>query len=315
MRKKNILYGLLVWVALLVFPLAASAVTVSPPVKEIDAKPGDVVTDVIKMYNESNGPSNLTSVIQSFSASESEGGVPAFVPVGQSSDLATWIKLDESNITLSPGEKKDVSFTINIPADAKAGGYYAGILWSSAASVTDGDEVGLIAETGTLILLKVNGAMNEEGSILSFAADKSFYNYLPVNFSIRFEDEGDIHLKPTGMIEIRNCFGGKVASIPVNEGLGNVLPNSVRKFNAVWQKSEVSQGASEWQKEMQNFAWGKYTANLILDYGSGGRRATASLVFWVFPWRVNVLCLALLVIVIFSAVAGARRYKRAATRK
>jgi hypothetical protein len=105
-------------------------------------------------------------------------------------------------------------------------------------------------------------------------------------------------------------WGTQVASAEVNENLANVLPNSIRKFEAAWQKTEMPAGASEWQKERENFAWGKYTATMVLNYGVGGQEVTREVSFWVFPWRLTLFYLALLVIVLLLLVQGVKKYNK-----
>lgn len=291
-------------------PMSVSALTVSPPVIEFDARQGDSIVDVIKLYNETDEVKTLTGTVQSFKALN-ETGAPSFLSVLESTDLATWLKLDETTITLAPDERKDILFNINVPEDAEPGGHFAGILWSTGdAPETGGTGVGITVKTGTLVLVRVAGEVNETGRVASFTADRQSYNYLPVNFAVRFENFGNVHLKPAGVIEVKNLIGSKVASLPVNEDLSNVLPDSIRKFDLVWQNTEVPAGASEWQKERENFAWGKYTATLILNYGVDGQVTTASLVFWVFPWRVTLFYIAVALLIILLVIFGIRGYNK-----
>ncbi len=315
MKKSFIAVTLSIFLLVLV-PATVFAVTVSPPIMEFDASGGDTIRGVVKLYNEANETITLSGAVQSFKALD-ETGTPTFVPTGESTDLVSWIKLEKTEIVLAPGEKKDALFTIDIPTNAKPGGHFAGILWSSSVVAGAGEEsVGLVVKTGTLLLVRVSGGVNEVGKIASFTVDKNFYNYLPVNFAVRFENMGDVHLKPTGAIQIRNIFGAQVASISVNEESANVLPNSVRKFDAVWQKNKVSSTASEWQKEKENFAWGKYTATLILNYGADNRAVTGEVTFWVFPWRTMMFYgVPIIVIILFIIIQGVKGYNEQIIKK
>lgn len=299
--------------AALVFSLApaiASATTISPPVIEFDARPGDTIVDVIKLFNETDEEITLTGEVRTFKALN-ETGAPSFLSPEESTDLATWLKLDEATVTLPTNGRKDVLFSIDVPADAEPGGHFAGILWTPTGTTTlEGSGVGITMKTGTLVLVRVAGEVSETGRLASFTADRQSYNYLPVNFAVRFENLGNVHLKPVGVIEIKNLVGRKVASLPVNGDLANVLPESIRKFDALWQKTEVPRGASEWQKERENFAWGKYTATLILNYSEEEQATTATLVFWVFPWRVTIFYSVLALIIILLVVWGIKGYNK-----
>lgn len=292
-------------------PATVSAMTISPPVIEFDARPGDTIVDVIKLYNETKETITMTATVQTFKALD-ETGAPAFSSVEQSTGLATWVKMDESTVTLAPEERKDVLFAINVPKDAEPGGHYAGILWTTGAGPTAAGQtgVGLVIKTGTLLLVRVAGAVNETGMLASFAADRQSYNYLPVNFSVRFQNSGNVHVKPVGVIEIRNMLGAKVASLPVNEDQSNVLPDSIRKFDVTWQKTAVEADTPEWQKEKDNFAFGRYTATLILNYGLESQVLSAKVTFWVFPWRITLFALAVILILILILIQGIRSYNK-----
>lgn len=308
--KKGFILATLAALVLGLAPMAASALTISPPLMEFDARPGDSITDVVKLYNETNDSLTLTAKIQNFKAMN-ETGTPEFTDVGETADLSSWIKMNDKTVTLAAGERKSVLFTIDVPATAEPGGHFAGILWETkGGAAAEGASVGLVAETGTLILVRVSGAVEEAGRIVEFSTDKANYSYLPADFNVRFENTGNVHLKPAGMIEIRNMWGSKVASLAVNEKLANVLPNSIRKFDATWEKNAVPAGASEWQKERENFAWGKYTATVILNYGVGGQVVTAQKTFWVFPWRVTLFWVVLIVIVLLLLIQGVRKYNK-----
>lgn len=308
--KKFFSVSLLAALVLALVPIAAKAITVSPPIIEFDARPGDTIVDTIKLYNETLESQTLTGSVQTFKALN-ETGAPSFLSPEESTDLATWLRLDESQVTLGADERKDILFSINVPKDAEPGGHFAGILWTpSGAKSVEGSGVGITVKTGTLILVRVAGDINEAGRLVGFTADKSSYNYLPANFSVRFENLGNVHLKPIGSIEIKNLLGRKVADLPINGDFSNVLPESIRKFDATWQKTETPRGASEWQKERENFAWGKYTATLKLDYGVDGQKTTASLAFWVFPWRVTLFYLAVAILIIVLIVIGIKTYNK-----
>ena len=54
---------------------------------------------------------------------------------------------------------------------------------------------------------------------------------------MRFENKGNVHVKPVGQIEIRDIFGNKVETLAVNEEKGNVLPLSIRRFQATLDRS------------------------------------------------------------------------------
>ncbi|MFH2136533.1 MAG: hypothetical protein ABII19_02795 [Patescibacteria group bacterium] len=308
--KKGFILATLAALVLGLAPMTASALTISPPLMEFDGRPGDSIVDVVKVSNETDEPLVLTSSVRNFKAMD-ETGTPEFASDTESTGLASWIQVSEKTVTLAVGERKSILFTINVPGDAEPGGHFAGILWSTGgAPAEDGPAVGVVAETGTLVLVRIAGEIQETGQLVEFSTDKTRYSYLPVDFNVRFENTGNVHVKPAGEVQIRNMWGRKVASLAVNDNLNSVLPDSIRKFDAAWQKSEMPSGASEWQKERENFAWGKYTATVILNYGVDNRVVTAEKSFWVFPWLVTLFYLVSVVIVVLLLTSGVKKYNK-----
>src|SRR3989339_841898 len=307
----KIIINIIIGVALLgLFPISSFALTISPPTMEFIAEAGETITDVVKLYNETPDTINLTAEIRDFKPLN-EKGTPNFLPIADKNDLSkisNWIDVKEKTIILKPNERKNILFTINIPNGASPGGHFAGILWTTPS--VNKDSVGIASKTGTLILVNIAGMAEEKARIIEFSTDKKIYNHLPVNLSLRFENMGNVYLKPIGEIKIKNIWGKEVASLDVNPGLNNALPESVRQYNLSWQKNNVPENLSELIKEKNNFAFGRYSAVATLGYGSADQTLIAEKSFWVFPWRVIGISLITILVVFLIFVLGIKRYNR-----
>ncbi len=302
----------------------ASALTISPPKIEIDGAPGDVINQVIKLYNEEGRDNVFFAEVQNFQA-RGEMGEPGFTQSAEKDgfSLASWIEVSTEPIALSAGERREILFKVIIPQNADPGGHYAGVLFSTTppGKETGAASIGISGKLGPLILLKVAGEIQESGKLLEFDTKNGtkFFTRKPVEFYIRFSNQGNIHLKPRGEIKIKGIFDitSTPDSLAVNETEGNVLPNSVRKFETVWGKAdnkiaeENNAGfVEELKNEWRNFAFGKYQADLILSYGSEGQQVEKSLEFWVIPWRI-ITCLAIgLFILIIILKFGIKKYNK-----
>lgn len=291
---------------------SAYALSVTPIRFEYTADPGDTLTDSVRLTNDTTIKQTYYPVVQDFTASSDESGKPLFLPEGTqtSTSIITWVTFETTSTALNPGETRYVPFHIHVPKTAEPGGYYGGLLFSTAApSATNA--VGVAAKVGPLVLIKVTGDAKELGSILSFTATPSTVSHLPVDFSIRFQNTGTVHLQPTGEIRITNMLGGGVATIPVNPEADNVLPNSVRRFESSWQRGATDPDAFELPSEWENFGFGLYTASLVLQYGTAQSTAVATTTFWVIPWQLLVL----VVIVVALFLLLLRTYTRARARR
>lgn len=315
------LFGLMV--AVLLAPAGAHAMTVSPPIYDYTSvNPGDVIMDVIKIYNDS--PTQAVTFYPyvanfTFSADEDAGGTPVLYdaqtdPYGTA--MAKWFKTDLRPIVVGPGARAMVPFSINVPADATPGGHFGSIVFANQPPDQKG-VVSIGAQVGVLMIMRVSGAVTEAGGIaeFGFANPKPWYNFLPVNFFVRFENSGNVHLKPAGSILISDLTGRQVASLAVNAENRNVLPKSIRKFKAGWTKDAGGEKQSALWNEWHNFAIGQHKARLVMQYGSENKTVSKELTFFVWPWRLICIALGILLLIIFIFSIGKRSFERAIIRK
>lgn len=299
-------------------PMPADALTVSPPLYDYDLDPGDTVKDYIKVFNELTESITLYPSVANFTAGTAENGAPQFYdatndPYGTA--LAQWIKMDSDEpITLAPGQRANVGFSIAVPADAAPGGHYGALLLGSSPSgVIDSTlQVGVGSQTGVLALVNVTGEVRENGDVVEygFTGQKSTFNSLPVDLFFRMENSGTTHLRPAGTIEITDMFGRKVATLDVNTDLRSVLPNSVRRFSFDWKKTDMAADASELSKEWNNFAFGPHKATLMLSYGMNNQTLVKTVGFSVWPIRVMGIVLLIVLVIVLLLVMMIRSYNK-----
>lgn len=298
---------------------AGRAITLSPPSLEYSVKPGDVVATKIKLYNESDTPLTLYAQTSNFTAGDEEGA-PAFDFGAAPVDAASWIKITKDPIVLNPKDRTEVAVSIQVPADAEPGGHYASIFFGNQATTpAQGGQVAVQSLTGTLVIMRVAGQVREEGRVAEFKVDGSDkQSHLPVKFVLRIQNSGNVHFRPKGFVTIRNMFGGVSQTIPINTKEGAVLPDSVRRFEMVWQRTsdEPATGFfSRIQNQYRNFALGTYTAEAVVAYGEENKTLTANTKVTVIPWELIGIFVVLLAVVIILLVLGIRRYNAMIVRR
>ncbi len=286
----------------------AAALTVISPVLEIEGRPGEEVTGLVKVFNETAGPLTISASVEPFAAKD-ESGQPQYVLPEEKSAYLKWFTVKQETLTLKSREAAVVPFSVDIAANAIPGGYYAVIFWQPEAAAENGTAVGISSQVGTLVFLKVKGELREKGEIVEFdtTAKSDLVFGFPLNFVVRFNNSGNIHVAPAGEIIVRNWLGGKI-SLPVNAEKKLVLPASVRRFEIAWVNvAPENFFADFWHKvglEWKLKAIGPQIATLSLAYGSEGK-ITESFTFWFFPWRLLLLIIGgLLLIYIFIKING-----------
>lgn len=300
---KKIYLGLILFFASFFVGHFALATTIFSPLLELEANPGESLQGVVKVYNETKDNLLLVSSIEPFTAGD-EAGRPVYLPAEAQDYYLDWFELSQEDILLKPGQVAIVPFTVTIPDQATPGGYYAVIFWGNVPEqAANKPAVGVNSKVGTLIFLKVKGLLTEQGTTEFFIKEnKNLFFRLPVHFVVRFINQGNIHLKPIGKIELTNWFGKKEI-IEINPTKRNVLPDSARQFELIWGSSAATGNILErsWnqaREEFNHLSFGKYKASLYLKYGIDNEQEfNQEIEFWVIP--VHLFSFLIIIIIIF----------------
>ena len=298
------------------------ALTVSPVKFEISGSPGQRLLGELELFNEQEETRTFYSSFENFEA-RGETGAPYFLPGKEG--LATWIEAP-AQVTLEPGERKTVPFSIQVPQNADPGGHFAAIFWGTTPpQAKEGGQVTVGAKTGILVLLTVSGEIKGGGGLLEFSTKnkQKIFNSLPITFIYRFQNNSADRIKPEGEIEIKNIFSRTLATLPANKTEGNVLPGSIRKFEVSWiTQKDVVKGETEIPKEAKtgffgavkkqwkDFHFGRYSALLNLKYGTKNEEAKANYGFYIIPWQLLSVIIVILVIIGFLGFKGIKRYNQ-----
>lgn len=265
--------------------------TVSPPLQEYEIKPGETTTRKIKVTNPVDRQIKVYPIALDFKA-KGETGEPDFSMSDQdnkSYSLAKWISFSKSHLLLEPQEVEEFEFTISVPQNGEPGGHYGVVFFSSEAPRLEEDlnQVSISTMVGSLVLVKVPGFIVENAKLETFSIPK-FSLKTPVAMVARISNLGNVHFKPTGNIVIKNIFGKEKDEISFNSQNGNVLPESIRKFENNWQP-----------KVSWFYPIGRYTAELKIIYGDAKKEITATAVFWIIPIWVIILFIIMPIAIIF----------------
>lgn len=327
-RQRHIALGFAA-LALLAFlaPKPAGAMTIMPPILNLTLDPGTVVADVVQIHNEEEIPFKITPVTRNFYAVEGDenSGAPDFYAadeVRNGYEMANWIEISDEGRVIQPGEWANIPFMIRVPEDAQPGSHFGAIqiMASKPDEIAPLEDSGISIERGTsiLVFVRVNGDVVDELSVTDFATEPR-YARLPVDFTIRVRNSGTSHQRPTGNVIIKDMLGRQVATPVINPGpqFRSILPGSTRRFDIMWQKRRLPEGASEYERQLKNFAFGKYTATMILTYGPDDQQKVITSVteFWVLPWMALLTYAVLLIAVILLLASVVRGYNRSLIRR
>lgn len=299
---------------------------VSPLPINLVTTPGSTVSAQLKIKNGGLEAEVIRVSLMKFDA-QGDDGFPRLLDRATGDDYFDWVDFSENDFEILPNEWKTITAIITVPKEAAFGYYYAvvfsrkddPILENSARSTK------LVGAVATLVLLEVRVPQAvRDVEVAEFVSSRRVYEFLPVSFSIKLRNRGNVHVAPKGNIFIDWGDKKDVGIMVINENQGNVLPNSFRVFESSWndgfpvytdktdkgkmvvdEKGKVVKELSwDWSK-VPRLRMGKFSAKMLLVYDDGQRDVPieGELSFWVIPWRLLLGLGLVLFLLIFGLYA------------
>ena len=269
-----------------------TALRISPPNFQLEAEPGQVVVQQIRVTNRGEAPLPVTMQIAGFTPVGQEGQVVLTEEEQVGFGIVSWITVTPREFLLLPAQEEVVTFLIEIPEDAPPGGHYASILASiGGGEASQGVTVG--QRIGSLVILRVAGEAIERADLVSLGAP-GLAAKGPILFNVVVRNSGNVHLRPAGLLTVKSTFGGEITKLILEQK--NVLPDSERAFDAVWDTG--------WRL-------GRYTIEYQGFYGTGPTLLTGSTVVYIFPWPIVLPLLAIFAVFAYLIVRLRQRFSRA----
>lgn len=281
-------------------PLKSFALTISPPILDLQSLPGESITASIVLENEIQTSLDLNGSVEAF-VPGAKNNEKEFFPSDQG--LASWIEISENKVQLSPGESRKILLKINVPKEISGGSYYAAIFWSTAppAGITSGAAVS--SRLGALVFLRVEGSIVENIELQNFGAQKKLNTTFPIIFETKVKNNGNVYLAPKGEIVIETWTGRKIATLPWNSAGLRVLPQGEKIMETKWGEHAL------WD-EIKYGLFGFYRVSVHISYGVPVKELGDITSFWFVPAPSLVILIAAAVLVVLAVRYGLKKYNK-----
>ncbi|MFA6554522.1 MAG: hypothetical protein WCS89_03360 [Candidatus Paceibacterota bacterium] len=265
---------------------------VGPGKVQIDIAPGESKTFELTIANRLGTEKTFSIVEEDFVGSNDPDKTVVLLGNDRGPySLKDYLKIGTSSIDIPHAVKSRVLITVSVPKNAQPGGLYGSVVIGTVSKAGDNSSSTgvnttnpIITRIGTLVFVRVAGAVKESGELTGFilAGNHKFISGgEPVVFDLLYKNSGNIHLNPSGTITINNLLGSNVGNIKVEPWFA--MPNSLR-FREV-----------EWKAP---FLFGRYTAHAVIERGYGDLKDEMSVTFWIVPWKMMLMVIAGLVVFI-----------------
>ena len=205
-----------------------------------------------------NGQAPMTVHLTAVDARTSQQGGSSFANIDETPmAVATWLKLGEQQVTLEPGQERDIAFTVHVPASINPGQYLAGI--SAYLPANDGDDTSSSKNVGAHIKLQhryvIAVQINVPGLWTSSMLIKSIdlvSQPSGTRVIARLKNDGATFLKPKGSVKIISHDGRLLIDQPIE--MGTFVTGTDASYPVIWPETPIP---------------GKYQVSISLDYADG----------------------------------------------
>lgn len=269
-------------------PWCAQAAAISPSVVELESLPGDVVESSFNILN--TGASEQTYFLDLLAFEPSgEDGTPLFTPEKTNrSEFLSWIDFPVREVLVPAVSKVEVPFSVVVPDDIPAGSYYGAITVSTAPTdVVTSNGATIEAKTAVLVFLTVGGETVEKLELLDFSVEQ-WGSTLPFGtFRYRVQNQGNVHLTPSGAIKLVGMLGQEIATVDANQAEGRVLPSSTRTYEVTFGRDDMN-WLDRAGYQLRHLLIGPVQVELSVIYGESGS-LDVTMTMWVLPVELIVM--------------------------
>jgi hypothetical protein len=260
MRKAAVALLPLIVVILATSVWGALSISVTPPVLDLEIRPGARKVLVLTVKNTGDVRVLVEPEVMDFDLSPT--GTPLLSTGGSHWSCADWISMDKSAFELEPGARQDRQTVMAVPRGA-SGGRYCAVVFKATPAQKGGREshLSIATRTGTLIMQTVPRHYVLTGHISDI--EVTHQKDGNVSFTAYFINGSEKHVQIRPSCVIKGPEGRIIDRLKIDAGTGTVLPDGMRQLKTVW-------------SNRRKMLPGKYSVEVLADYRGGKRVANSA---------------------------------------
>ena len=214
-------------------PPKPTGIGLSPFEQQLSIAPADSARSFeLTLTNHTTSLQELKLSARDFGSLNETGGVllEGSSEYTQKYGLASWLKLSTDTVVLKPGEARSVTVTIENRTSLQPGGHY-GAVAASVNSLTDqaDNQVVINQQLLSLVLVTKLGGEHYDLKLRAMSHNGNWLR-LPKTIKLRFQNPGNVHVIPRGIVKLKSPSGTVLAQGIINSESAFVLPETFREL-------------------------------------------------------------------------------------
>jgi hypothetical protein len=211
-------------------------ITIAPFLQQVTISPEDgAKTFALQLTNNTAVTQNFQLSALDFGSLDETGGlVFAGTEAGDlvlKYGLAAWLRLSQTELTLTAGQKASVQATIVDDVSLSPGGHYGAIVASlQSDNSSASNQINVKQKISALVLATKVGGEKYDLRLEGTEYRKNWLR-LPREVSLRFYNPGNVHVVPRGIVKLTTIGGKSISQGIINQESAFVLPETHRKLH------------------------------------------------------------------------------------
>jgi hypothetical protein len=280
-------------------PQAAAEVVLKlwPTRLELVVPEGGTVTRVVNLENAGDEPVCLNVYAMDFTVGQ-DGAYLFSEPGHQTYSCTQWISIDQSDLSLAPGETRSVELTVIVPDRVEPGGHYAAVFFEQSGDTGEGTSVVVGARMACLVYVTVPGVTDADITTAVEILHLTVPGWIkggPVRAGAVVRNSGNVHLTVAAKAYVADLRGTHIGDVDLGQVI--ILPGGERLFEGTWDDLPL---------------FGRFRATVVIGYHDEHGRLVnkeASADFQVVPWKVIMAVGLPLCILGLAILIVARRFR------
>lgn len=209
---------------------AGSNLTMTPSSTELAIDPGNYTENRFELINGGETSYDVYATALPYHVQGLDYDAQ-FTQLPGTTNASQWVKYTTPT-KLTLGAKKSIGFdyTVQVPANAQPGGYYAVLFASATPQKKPGSGVVTTNRVGNILYITVNGPVKRDGTVKA-APLAGFTLKDSMQLGVIVENTGGIHYKSLVQMSVKNVFGREMFR---SELTRLVLPQTSRQITDTW---------------------------------------------------------------------------------
>ncbi len=212
--------------------------SMSPMDQQIVLMPGDSYESSLNVTNPGTHTTELDYEVNVEPFYRDDDATAIFENIGGRGEMANWITVTSHQTGhLMPNETDEVTFRIDVPEDAPAGGQYASVIVSSSSSSSADAMIKETRRIGHLIYAEISGETVRSGEIMNLNVP-AFLLSGNIAGSASIKNTGNTHGVATYKLQVFPLFSDEeVYTNEENPETHLILPDQTYYAETAWEKT------------------------------------------------------------------------------